>query len=139
MSKLDSPEFRQYILEKIKKDNTMDEKLNDILVEICETANVRWEEAQKFVDELQAEKKYEIHLYRSSKFAIVSAISFIFGIAILGYLIYSGSSGTLSGEDLENAESVLTAGITLTLVGIIGGLKNMKGIWEVIIKKFDIR
>ena len=124
-SQLDSPKFKQHVLERLKNHDEM----NDIIIEICESANVPWEEARAFAEDLYEENKTDIVLYQSPVWIVIALATFIAGATLL-----------VPGAHIVYAEFDLS-GAWVAIMGIammLGSIKGMGDVWLAIFKKIGI-
>jgi hypothetical protein len=115
MSQLDSPEIEKLILERLKNNDKMD----DIIMEVCEKTNVSWEEVRAHIEGESIEHEEDITLFQSPVIIAISLATFTAG----AFLVYFMPS-------LE----LLFVGISM----IIGGMTGMQDIWKAVLKKTGI-
>ena len=128
-SQLDSPKFKQHVLERLKNHDEM----NDIIIEICESANVPREEARAFAEDLYEENKTDIVLYQSPVWTVIALATFIAGAALL-----YASVGAIYDDWRYVLSLDMIWRTILGLAMILGSLKGMEDVWLAILKKIGI-
>lgn len=129
------------------------EDKDDLILFVCERAGMNWNEAEEFVDDIEATHRHSITLSQSPLLVGLALTTFLGGVAIITYAA-SDLFGTL--QSLAQADprdlGTITGSATyiyffgaqvggLILIGIAmiaGSMKGMRSVWEAILAKMGI-
>jgi len=84
MEKTDNAELEKQIIERLENGGNK----NDIILDLCENANMNWTQAEAMVEEVHAENQAHITLARSPLLVSIALIIFIGGAGIIVYSVY---------------------------------------------------
>jgi hypothetical protein len=130
----------QEVTEKVLDDLTAARNVDDIVADVCEDANLDWEQAESLVNDLSAENNDRITLSQSPVLVPLALFTFITGVVLVVitvsqlYQVYSASTETFLFEMLflgMNGQ-ILFWSFLLGVAMILGSLKGMHGIWAAI-------
>jgi hypothetical protein len=139
MSKPDLQEFRPYVVGRLKKGAEMD----DIVLQLCEKANISWQEASEFVEKVYEEDEDDVVLGQSPLLIALALVTFLVGAGMLVSLAYGlyeayqvspQNAGDYLKADLRHTLRFLIIGPAM----IIGSLKGMEKVWSSILKKIGV-
>jgi hypothetical protein len=139
MSKPDLQEFRPYVVGRLKKGAEMD----DIVLQLCEKANISWQEASEFVEKVYEEDEDDVVLGQSPLLIALALVTFLVGAGMLVSLAYGlyeayqvspQNAGDYLKADLRHTLRFLIIGPAI----IIGSLKGMEKVWSSILKKIGV-
>ncbi len=139
------------IIERLKNGDN----LNDILVELCESANMDWRQAQDLVERIRAENNTNITMYQSPLLILIALAIFLGGV---GLIVYTAASlvtmyeffmapppqpNTLLPETgfityVAVSASQLFFYIFLGMGMILGSAKGMAPVWTAVFEKIGI-
>lgn len=113
-------EITKMIISKLGKHQSR----NEIIVAICEKSGQNWTEAEKLIEQVEAEHQRTIATHQSPVLIIISSMTIIAGIGLLGY-------GILFFVDFFQVETVervllLRTGY-LRIISILTGLAMLGG------------
>lgn len=148
MDRTDRARIEEGIFERL----TNGESHDDIILDLCETENMTWPEAEALLERVGAEKKHHIVLAQSPLLVLIALATFIGGVGLVVYSAFNISSAFLSYQD-TNSGSVGALGMVLhlftygeylwflALLGlgmIIGSLKGMQDVWSAVFHKLGV-
>ena len=151
MEKTDNAELEKQIIERLENG----ENKNDIILDLCENANMNWPQAEAMVEEVHAENQAHIALAQSPLLVSIALIIFIGGAGIIIYSAYAlfvmysvfrdlyaptNPSGVAMGflwYLFINGEGLLGMTILGTAM-MIGSLKGMENVWTAIFENLGI-
>ena len=146
MATKDNAELEGKIMERLENGDSR----NDILLDLCESANMNWSEAEALLDELQAENQGHITLTQSPLLVLIALAGFIGGAGLIFYsisdLIYkysifqashAGMALAFIGYIFASGEAILGM-LILGMAMIIGSLRGMQAVWTAIFDKFGL-
>ena len=84
MEKTDNAELERQIIERLENGENKD----DIILDLCENANMNWPQAEAMVEEVRAENQAHIALAQSPLLVSIALIIFIGGAGIIVYSQY---------------------------------------------------
>ena len=135
------------IVERLKNS---DDK-NDIILDLCEDADVSWPEAESTLERIEAENKTHIVFSQSPLLVAIALTIFVGGVVLVSATIYDliVSYNTYISESLDSPHIgylsmlFLSGGwflerILLGLLMIIGSLHGMQDVWQAIFEKLGI-
>lgn len=145
MKTMDSAELEEKIVERLENS----ESLDDIILDLCENANMSWSEAETLVQRIQADKKNHIILAQSPLLVLIALATFLGGLSLISVAVYDivtvynayvgsgiASIGFLAYL-LQYGGFVWGLGL-LGLAMIVGSLRGMQDVWTAIFEKFGI-
>ena len=151
MEKTDNAELEKQIIERLENG----ENKNDIILDLCENANMNWPQAEAMVEEVHAENQAHITLAQSPLLVSIALIIFIGGAGIIIYSAYdlfvmysvfcdlyapTNPSGLAAGflwYLFLNGEGLLGMTILGTAM-MIGSLRGMENVWTAIFENLGI-
>jgi hypothetical protein len=147
MSNVENNEIEGQIVERLKNS---DDK-NDIILDLCEDADVSWPEAESTLERIEAENKTHIVLSQSPLLVAIALTIFVGGVVLVSATIYDliVSYNMYISESLDSPHIgylsmlFLSGGwflerILLGLLMIIGSLRGMQDVWQAIFEKLGI-
>ena len=151
MKTMNNAELEKQIIERLENGGNK----NDIILDLCENANMNWTQAEAMVEEVRAENQAHITLARSPLLVSIALIIFIGRAGIIVYSVYdlfvmysvfrdlyapTNPSGLAMGflwYLFINGEGLLGMTILGTAM-ITGSLRGMEGVWTAIFEKLGI-
>jgi hypothetical protein len=151
MEKTDNSELEEKIVERLENGETK----NDIILDLCENANMNWTQAEAMVEEVHAENQGHIALAQSPLLVSIALIIFIGGAGLVIYSAYdlfvmysafrdmytpANPSGLAAGflwYLFLNGEGLLGMTILGTAM-MIGSMRGMANVWTAIFEKLGI-
>jgi hypothetical protein len=132
------------VTEKILEDLTNARNMDDIVADVCEKADLDWEQAEFFVNRLSAENESRIILTQSPILVLLALFTFLTGVGLVFYalyqfyMVYSADTKTFLFQMLflgMNGQSVFWS-LLLGVAMIFGSLKGMESIWAAIFERW---
>lgn len=133
---------------------------DDIILDICESRNIDWKNAEALVDSIHAEHADNITLSQSPLLILLALAIFLGGVGLILYAVYDAFSvyqasdwGQSQRPDIGQFEwkagygfliyLVITGGnyfgmLVLGIGMIIGSLRGMQDVWSVIYAQLGI-
>lgn len=146
MEKTDSAELEEKIVERLENGEDKD----DMLLDLCESMNISWPEAEALLERIEAENKNHIVLAQSPLLVLIALAGFICGLVLIGFCVYDIA---IVYNDYAAAKSLAGMGFVLYLfiyggffwelglLGLammIGSLWGMSDVWTAIFEKLGI-
>lgn len=142
-----TPKIPRGLKEKILADLTAARNMDDIVREVCEEADLDWNQAEDLVNRLSDRHGDRIALSQSPVLVLLALFTFVSGLILVFYalyqlyLVYSADSGTLLFQMLflgMNGQAVFWS-FVLGGAMILGSLKGMQSVWEALLERWGIR
>ena len=147
MSNVDNNEIKEQIVERLKNS----EDKNDIILDLCEDADMNWSEAEETLERIEVENKTHIVLSQSPLLVAIALTTFVGGVVLVSATIYDliVSYNTYISES-PNSPHIgylsmlfLSSGwflerILLGMFMIVGSLRGMQDVWTAIFNKLGI-
>lgn len=147
MKTMDNAALEEKIIEQLENS----EDRNDIILDLCEDADMNWSEAQETLERIEAENKSDIVLRQSPLLVAIALVTFIGGVALISLTIYDlvVSYNVYVSESANNPHIgylsilFLSGGwfwerALLSLLMIVGSLRGMHDVWTAIFAKLGI-
>ena len=147
MSNVDNNEIKVQIIERPK--NSKDK--NDIILGLCEDADMNWSEAEETLERIEVGNKTHIVLSQSPLLIAIALATFVGGVVLVSATIYDliVSYNTYISELLDSPHIGYLSMLFLSggwfleriLLGqfmIVGSLRGMQDVWQAIFEKFRI-
>ena len=147
MSYIDENKIEEQIVERL----TNSEDKNDIILDLCEDADMSWSEAESTLERIETENKTLIVLSQSPLLVAIALTTFVGGVILVSATIYDliVSYNTYISESLDNppigylSMLFLSGGwflerILLGLFMIVGSLRGMQDVWQAIFERLGL-
>ena len=147
MSYIDENKIEEQIVERL----TNSEDKNDIILDLCEDADMSWAEAESTLERIETENKTLIVLSQSPLLVAIALTTFVGGVILVSATIYDliVSYNTYISESLDNPHIgylsmlFLSGGwflerILLGLFMIVGSLRGMQDVWQAIFERLGL-
>jgi hypothetical protein len=137
----------QELIGKILADLTAARNMDDIVREVCESANLDWKQSEALVYHLAAKNRHDITLSQSPVLVLLAFFTFISGVGLVFYglyqfyLVYSADSKTFLFQMLflgMNGQSVFWS-LLFGGAMIFGSLKGMQSVWAAVLERWERR
>ncbi len=147
MEKTDNAELEEQIIERLENGEDKD----DMLLDLCESMNIGWPEAEALLERIEAENKNHIVLAQSPLLVLIALATFLGGLGLIGFAVFSlvailesllhsvGELGVIG--DLVYLFAYGAQFWALALLGlgmVIGSLRGMQDVWAAIFEKLGI-
>jgi hypothetical protein len=151
MKKMDSTELEENIVDRLENGESKD----DIILDLCESENMNWPEAEATLEQIQADNQHHITLTQSPLLVSIALIIFVGGAGLIVYSIHdlilkyllfrqadaaTGGMGTafgFIGYLVLTGEGLLASGF-LGIAMLIGSLRGMTDVWTAIFGRLGI-
>jgi len=125
---------------------------DDIILDLCETENMTWSEAEALLERVSTEKENHIVLAQSPLLVLIALAIFIGGVGLIVYSAYNITIAFHSCYDTKSG-SVDALGLSLYLFTyggylwffaflglgmVVGSLRGMQDVWAAIFHKLGI-
>jgi hypothetical protein len=103
---------------------------NDILQKLCETGGINWKEAEKFIEQVEAENMGAIALRQSP---LVTLIGICTALGGLGLMIWVALA-TLQGTIIFFLNIPYLGNLSYFFTGLVMMVAGLWGMWETILR-----
>ncbi len=129
--KMNQQEATQFVISELGKHH----EKNDIIQKLCESTSMNWNQAEKFIQQVQAEHGSVIAQKQSPLIVAIGSVIVIAGIVVALAAIYV----TLQGENvrLRGVPIPYSGNVAYFLIGaaMIGG--GLRGMWDTIVRMWN--
>lgn len=103
---------------------------NDIIQRLCETSGINWKEAEKFVQQVEAENTSTIALRQSPLVTLVGIGTAIGGLGLMAWIVWE----TLQGAVITLFYVPYLGNLSYFFTGLAMMVAGIWGMWETILK-----
>jgi hypothetical protein len=103
---------------------------NDIVQRLCETSGINWNEAEKFVQQVEAENTSTIALRQSPLVTLVGIGTAIGGLGLMAWIVWE----TLQGAVITLFYVPYLGNLSYFFTGLAMMVAGIWGMWETILK-----
>ncbi len=103
---------------------------NDIVQRLCETSGINWKEAEKFVQQVEAENTSTIALRQSPLVTLVGIGTAIGGLGLMAWIVWE----TLQGAVITLFYVPYLGNLSYFFTGLAMMVAGIWGMWETILK-----
>ena len=103
---------------------------NDIVQRLCETSGINWKEAEKFVQQVEAENTSTIALRQSPLVTLVGIGTAIGGLGMMAWIVWE----TLQGAVITLFYVPYLGNLSYFFTGLAMMVAGIWGMWETILK-----
>lgn len=103
---------------------------NDIVQRLCETSGINWKEAEKFVQQVEAENTSTIALRQSPLVTLVGIGTAIGGLGLMSWIVWE----TLQGAVITLFYVPYLGNLSYFFTGLAMMVAGIWGMWETILK-----
>jgi hypothetical protein len=128
---------------------------NDIILELCESQGLDWNEAESVVDSIQTEHEVDITLTQSPLLVFLALVIFFGGVGLMAYVAYDVVSMYKTLDEIHPqtpntgplggllAYLMITGNqyfglLVLSIAMIVGSLRGMQDVWAAIFAKLGL-
>lgn len=146
-----SSELEKKILQRLEDGDDR----NDIILDLCESQGLDWQEAESMVDSVHAEHEVDITLTQSPLLVFLALVIFLAGVGLMAYVAYdvtamykmldgihprtpdTGPLGSLLTYLMLTGNQYLGL-LVLSIAMIVGSLRGMQDVWAAIFAKIGL-
>ncbi len=124
---MNKQEATEFVIKELKKQRHR----NDIIMDLCQQTGGSWEQAQQFVQKVEAEHRQEIAAGTAPLLVIIGVLIVVGGLGLVAYAVFYTWRGTLLGAPgipIPGAGNLIYTGTGLAMMagGAIGILRALR-------------
>jgi hypothetical protein len=124
---MDKQEATEFVIKEFKRQRHR----NDIIMDLCQKTGASWEQAQRFVQKVEAEHRQEITAGTVPLLVMIGVVTIVAGLALGAYAIFYTMNGRalyVPGVPVPFLGNVTygVTGVGMVLGGIVGILRSLR-------------